>query len=87
MYIVRRTQLYLDDQLWDVLHSQAKSTGKTISELVRNAVRDSYIGNLDRRREAMQALIGIRKDRAEFDDPEYIRHLRRSSRLENLEKK
>jgi len=87
IYIMRRTQLYLDDQLWNALHAHARSTGTTISELVRSAVRDRYIGNLDERRKAMQAIVGIRKDRPEFKNPEaHIRRLRRSSRLENLKK-
>ena len=40
-----------------------------------------------RRTEAMQALVGIRKKRSEFRDPvEYVRGLRRGSRIERLEK-
>jgi len=85
LYIMRRTQLYLDDQLWNVLHARAQSTGTTISELVRTAVRDQYLGNLEERRNAMRAFIGIRRKRSEFNDSEaYVRALRRGSRLEKL---
>lgn len=80
---MRRTQLYLDDELWNALHARAKSTGTTISELVRTAVREQYLGNLEERRKAMRALVGSRKDRSEFEDSEaYVRDLRRGSRLE-----
>ncbi len=84
---MRRTQLYLDDQLWDALHVRARLTGTSISELVRSAVRERYVGNLEERRNAMQGLVGLRKNRPEFEDPEaYVRGLRRSSRLERLQK-
>lgn len=82
---MHRTQLYLDDQLWNMLHTRAQSTGTTISELVRTAVREHYLGNLQERRKAMQAIVGMWKDRDEFKDPEdYIRNLRSDSRLERL---
>ena len=57
MYIMRRTQLYLDDQLWGALHTRAQSEKTTVSELVRQAVRERYIGNLETRRAAMQSFV------------------------------
>jgi len=87
MYIMKRTQLYLDDDLWDALHVRARSQGTTISELVRQAARERYLGDLDERKKAMQAVVGIWKDRPEFSDPEkYVRRLRRGRRLERLGK-
>jgi predicted DNA-binding ribbon-helix-helix protein len=84
---MRRTQLYLDDQLWKTLHERAKSTGTTISELVRTAARERYVGNLQERRSAMQALVGLRKDRYNFKNSEkYVRRLRRGTRLERIAK-
>lgn len=82
---MHRTQLYLDDQLWDTLHTRARVTGASISELVRVAVRAHYLGDLEKRREAMQALVGLRKNRQEFQDAEaYVRNLRRDSRLDRI---
>ena len=85
---MRRTQLYLDDDLWKALHSHARSQGTTISDLVRRAVRERYLSNLDERREAMLAFVGIRKDRKDLPDSteEYVRSLRRDTRLERLRK-
>jgi len=84
---MRRTQLYLDDDLWKALHARARSQGTTISDLVRQAVRDRYLGNLDERRKAMLAFVGIRKDRVDLpDSTEYVRSLRRDRRIERLEK-
>jgi len=84
---MRRTQLYLDEDLWTILHTHARDSGVTISELVREAVRERYLGKHEERRKAMQAFIGIRKDsRDTTDSTAYIRALRRGSRLERLEK-
>jgi hypothetical protein len=85
---MRRTQLYLDDDLWSALHTQARKQGTSISELVREAARERYLGNLEKRREAMLAIVGIRKDVPEsVDSTEYVRGLRRDKRLERLWKK
>lgn len=85
---MRRTQLYLDDDLWNALHMQARKQGTSISDLVREAARALYLGKLDQRREAMRAIIGIRKDVSEsVDSTEYVRRLRRDKRLERLWKK
>ena len=66
IYIMRRTQLYLDDDLWNALHAIAESSGTSISELVRQAVRERYVGKLEERRKAMQAFVGIRQDRSQL---------------------
>ncbi len=84
---MRRTQLYLDDDLWNVLRTRARKEGTTVSDLVRQAARERYLGKLEERREAMQALVGIRKGRSELSDSvEYVRRLRRGSRVERLAK-
>lgn len=88
MYTVRRTQLYLDDDLWQALHARAHAEGTTMSALVRKATRERYLGKLEERKRAMQAIIGIRKDRPEFQDSDaYIRGLRREDRIERLARK
>lgn len=85
IYIMRRTQLYLDDQLWGALHARAQSEKTTVSELVRQAVRERYLGDLDRRRAAMQAFVGIRNTQREDRDARLeVRRLRRGSRLDRL---
>lgn len=84
---MHRTQLYLDDDLWNALRARARKQGTTISNLVRQAARAHYLGDLERRKRAMQAFIGIRKDRSDLSDSvEYVRRLRRGSRIERLGK-
>ncbi len=85
---MRRTQLYLDDDLWNALHARARSQKTTISELVRASVREHYFGVSDQRAKAMQDFIGIRKDSPEAQDAAaYVRTLRRGHRLDTLIKK
>lgn len=80
---MRRTQLYLDDDVWNALRTRARSEGTTVSDLVRQAARERYFGKLEERREAMQAFVCIRKDRSELPNSvEYVRRLRRGSRVE-----
>jgi hypothetical protein len=82
---MKRTQLYLDNDLWTALHAQARSLETSVSELVRQAVRERYFGRLEERRQAMRAFVGIRRDRPEFaDSAAYVRELRRGSRLDRL---
>lgn len=75
----------MDDQLWGALHARAQREKTTISELVRQAVRERYIGNLEARRAAMQSFVGVRKDRADSGDAyKEVRGLRRGNRLDRL---
>jgi len=84
---MRRTQLYLDDDLWNALRTRARKEGTTVSDLVRQAARERYLGKLEERREAMQGFVGIRDDRSEFSDSvRYVRRLRHGSRVERLGK-
>jgi Arc/MetJ family transcription regulator len=85
---VRRTQLYLDDDLWNALHSRAASQRTTVSELVREAVRERYFGRRDEQMKAMREFVGIRKERSgTLDAVEYVQNLRRGDRLDRLHKR
>jgi hypothetical protein len=78
-------QLYLDDHLWYALHTQARSRQTSVSELVREAMRDRYLGKRDEQAKAIQEFVGIRKNRSQsVSAVKYIRSLRRGDRLERL---
>jgi hypothetical protein len=82
---MRRTQLYLDDSLWNILHARAQSRKTSISELVREAIRERYLGSREVQTKAMQDFVGIRKDRSDIPDAvEYVQNLRRGDRLKRL---
>jgi hypothetical protein len=81
LYIMRRTQLYLDEDLWNALHFHARLHGQTISELVRKAARDKYMGNPEERLAAMEAIVGLWRSRKDIESSDvYIRKMRTGSR-------
>ena len=82
---MRRTQLYLNEDIWKLLHIRSRQQGTSISELVRQAVRDKYGSSPARRRQAMQALVGMWKDRKDLpDSTAYVRRLRKGKRLRRI---
>lgn len=82
---MRRTQLYLQENLWKTLHVRSRQQGTTISELVRRAVREKYGNSSANRREAMQALAGLRKNRPGLPPTDrYLRKLRKGQRLRRI---
>lgn len=82
---MRRTQLYLEDDLWAALHVRSRQSGLSISELVRQALRERYFDQRLKRSEAMQAIVGIWKDRSDIPDSEaYVRRLRKGARLNRI---
>ena len=85
MYIMRRTQLYLDEALWKALQARSRESGRSVSDLVREAARDHYLIPPKKRAAAMRAIVGIWKDRDDLPSTEtYVRRLRRGRRLQRV---
>ncbi len=85
IYIMKRTQLYLEDDLWKALHVRSRQSGMSMSQLVRKAVREKYLGAAVQRHEAMRALVGIWRDRPDLPDAEvFVRQLRKGRRLKRI---
>jgi hypothetical protein len=77
---MRRTQLYLEDDMWQALQLRARQSGSTLSELVRKAIRDAYLGSSIDRKAAMTGIIGLWRDRDDIGDArQYVRKLRRAA--------
>jgi len=82
---MKRTQLYLHEDVWKALHIRSRQERTTISELVRQAVRDKYGSSPANRRQAMRAIVGLWKNRKDLPDAEtYVRRLRKGNRLRRL---
>lgn len=82
---MKRTQLYLNEDIWKALHIRSRQQRTSISELVRQAVRDKYGSSPAGRRQAMQALVGMWKDRKDLpDSTAYVRRLRKGKRLRRI---
>jgi hypothetical protein len=84
-----RTQLYLDEAIHARLQDLSRAQGRTISELVREAVVRAYAAtDPEGRRAAIMAVLGLWKDRDDIGDSrEYVRGLRRgTSRKRRLQR-
>jgi hypothetical protein len=84
MYIHRvvRTQLYLDDEIHARLRDLARRQGRTISELVRDALDRTYgKAGPNALSASLRAVCGLWKDRDDIGDTAgYVRRLRRDTR-------
>lgn len=84
MYIHRmiRTQLYLDAELHRRLRDLADRQGRTVSDLVREAVARAYgTVEADERLSTLDAVSGLWQDRKDLGDTgAYVRRLRRDTR-------
>ena len=79
---MRRTQLYLQEDLWKLLHIRSRQEGKSISDLVRDAIQEKYGMSGEARREALRGIVGLWKDRDDLPDTRsYVRELRKGKRL------
>ena len=82
---MRRTQLYLEDSAWSALRTLARTSGSTVSELVRQAVREKYLGAGPSRGQIFESVIDLWKDRDDLPDTEtYIRNIRKDTRWKRL---
>ncbi len=82
---MKRTQLYLSEDTWKHLHVRARKQRTSISELVRQAVREKYERVSADRQKAMESFVGLRKNRKNLlDSTAYIRKLRKGQRLRRL---
>jgi hypothetical protein len=77
----------MEEDVWKTLHILARQSRSTVSELVRNAVREKYLGDADRRKQTLLSAVGLWKDRADLPDTQtYIRSLRKGERLKRISK-
>lgn len=76
---MKRTQLYLDDEMARTLAALSRQKGKTVSELVRESVREKYMAGKNVDRAALAAeLSGVWRNRRDLKDIEkVIRRLRK----------
>ena len=85
IYIVKRTQLCLEDDVWTLLHVKAQQDRTTVSGLVRAAIREKYLSNTSERKKAMLAAVGLWRDRRDLPAAQtYVRRLRNDARLRRI---
>lgn len=79
---MRRTQLYLDEEMSRTLTAESRRRGTTVSALVREAVAAAYGRPAAGDRHAViQRIAGVWADRDDIGDTDaFVRGLRRSTR-------
>ena len=86
-YIMRRTQIYITEEQGRVLEGRSRATGRTISELIRDAIDAAYS---HRRAISRAERIGVARRTAgawsEFPETgaEYVERIRGARRLARL---
>ncbi len=83
---MKRTQLYLDEEMARTLAALGRQKGKTVSELVRESVEAKYMKSkgLDKARLGRQ-LAGVWRDRKDLNNiDKIIRRLRAGTRIKRL---
>ena len=77
-----RTQLYLADEVHGRLRRLAQRQGRTLSDLVRDALIRVYgSGTVEERLRTLRAVEGLWRDRDDLGDTDaYVRRLRRDTR-------
>jgi hypothetical protein len=75
-----RTQLYLDEAVHRRLRALARQQGRTVSELVREALVRAYGAGGDERAATLRAIEGLWRHRRDIGDTAaYVRGLRRDT--------
>ena len=77
-----RTQLYLDEAVHRRLRELARKQGRTVSDLVRDAVARTYGGHsIEEQIRTLRGIAGLWRDRKDIGTTrEYVRRLRRDTR-------
>ena len=81
IHLMVRTQLYLDEALHARLRDLARKRGRTVSQLVRDALIRAYGSTtIEEQVAAIKGIEGLWRKRDDIGDPgEYVRQLRRDT--------
>ena len=84
---MKRIRLYLDKDVWKVLQILSRQSGASISDLVRQAVRERYLGGNANRQQVLMSVVGLWRNRRDLPDTDsYVRALRQGKRLERVQR-
>jgi hypothetical protein len=75
----------MEEDVWKVLEITAHEQRRSISDLVRQAVREKYLSSPSRKSQVLKSIVGLWRDRDDLGDTEaYVRKLRKGERLSRL---
>ncbi len=77
---MKRTQIYLDEEIFSILKRESETRHKTISEIVRNSIDDRYRADTYSLKKKLSTIFGIWRNRKLTPDA-YIRNLRKDRKI------
>ncbi|WP_293448825.1 ribbon-helix-helix protein, CopG family [Persephonella sp.] len=80
---MRRTQIYLDEEIYKYLKEESKKTGKSISELIREKLKKEINQNKENLLKVIKEVSGIWDYQAE-DVEGSVRNIRKGNRIDNF---
>jgi predicted CopG family antitoxin len=73
---MKRTQIYIDDDIFLFLKKESKTGHRSISEIIRESIRDKYRYKSDVLLKRIDTVYGIWKNR-KIDTDKYVRTIRK----------
>lgn len=77
---MKRTQIYIDEKTFDYLKMESRLKGVTISDVIRESIRDRRLQSTKRIMAALESVTGVWKNRR-IDAEKYLRRLRKDRSL------
>jgi hypothetical protein len=81
--IMKRTQIYLNDDIYSYVKTESQKMNKSMSELIRDIIISNIKNVNDNLKESSANVFGLWKNR-DFNTNDYVRELRKSKRLDVL---
>lgn len=77
---MKRTQIYLDEEIFQFLEKESRIKHKSMSEIIRESIKNKMKSKKDEIVIKMLAVAGLRK-KDKSDPDRYIRNLRRDRKI------
>ena len=81
---MRRTQIYLDDEIYEILKKESLILGKSTSQIIRENLKKNLVNKSDKISNAIDDSKGAWKDKSDFKINYFIRKLRKGNRIDNF---
>ena len=82
--LMRRTQIYLDDEIYEILKKESLILGKSTSQIIRENLKKNLVNKSDKISNAIDDSKGAWKDKSDFKINYFIRKLRKGNRIDNF---
>ena len=77
---MKRTQIYIEDDIFSILENESKTARRSISDLIRESIREKYLTDNKITLKRINSVYGIWKNR-KIDVDSYIRDMRKDRQV------